>query len=115
MDDPDKPRSLDDLEARLRQARSSGSEGRRRQVLAEPSGAMGVAWRLAVEMAAALAVGGFLGWWLDHWLGTGPWMLIGGFLLGSATGLYNAIRAANRVNREALEDNHRDGGSPDAS
>lgn len=41
-------------------------------------------------MFAAAIVGGLLaGYWLDKWLGTSPWLTLGGLLLGLVTGFYN--------------------------
>ena len=41
----------------------------------EPQGqgaALGQALRLGIELVAGVAVGGFIGWWLDRFLGTAP-------------------------------------------
>ena len=59
--------------------------------------AMGNAFRIATDMIAGVAVGGFLGWVLDRWLGTAPILLIVFLLLGIAGGLLNSIRAAMRM------------------
>ena len=101
--EPDQPNDLEALSARLRDARAvRRAEGR------EPDGeppqrsrAEGVAWRLAVEMVSALAVCGFIGWWIDKWLDSSPWGLLIGLLLGGTTGLANAIRVALAVQRDA--------------
>jgi len=57
--------------------------------------------RLSVELAAGLLVGGVIGWLLDRWLGTNPLLLIVFFLLGATAGIYNVIRSAMQLNREA--------------
>jgi ATP synthase protein I len=33
-----------------------------------------------------------LGWLLDRWLGTKPWLLVMGIVLGAAAGFYQFIR-----------------------
>lgn len=33
-----------------------------------------------------------LGWLLDRWLDTRPWLMVGGIVLGSIIGLYEFIR-----------------------
>jgi ATP synthase protein I len=38
-----------------------------------------------------------LGWLLDRWLGTGPWLLVAGIVLGSVLGLYEFIRLTSRI------------------
>ena len=87
------PPSLEDLDERLRKARSA-------QEHAKPptrSGPIGQALRLSTEMAAALVVGAVIGWNLDSWLGTKPWLLLLFLVLGLAAGLLNAYRAAKRL------------------
>ncbi|MBM3518791.1 MAG: AtpZ/AtpI family protein [Alphaproteobacteria bacterium] len=52
-------------------------------------------------MAAGLAAGAVLGWVLDSWLGTKPWLLVAGFFLGGAAGILNVYRTARRMNADA--------------
>ena len=37
------------------------------------------------------------GWLLDKWLGTDPWLLIGGIVLGSAAGLFEFVRLSSKT------------------
>ena len=55
---------------------------------------MGLAFRVGVELVAGVAVGAAIGYGLDHWLGTGPWLMIVFFFLGAAGGMMNVFRAA---------------------
>ncbi len=58
------------------------------------SKALGQALSLATNMAAAVAVGFFLGNFLDKRFGTFPWLTLLFFLLGTATGFkmtYEAV------------------------
>ena len=66
-----------------------------------PQTAAGWVMRLSVELAAGLLVGGVIGWLLDRLFDTNPLMLIVFFLLGATAGIYNVIRSAMRLNREA--------------
>jgi ATP synthase protein I len=66
-----------------------------------PQTATGWILRLSVELAAGLVVGGVIGWLLDRWFGTNPLLLIVFFLLGATAGIYNVIRSAMQLNRDA--------------
>lgn len=54
---------------------------------------MGQALRAGTDLVAALVVGGFLGYWIDRWLGTKPWGMIILFFLGFAAGFLNIYRS----------------------
>jgi len=47
-------------------------------------------WVLTVELITAVFTWGGIGWLLDRWLGTAPWLLITGFTVGWVTGIYLA-------------------------
>ena len=80
---------LDDLDTRLRDARKGSKPPERTSTHRE----MGIAYRVLVEMIAGVGVGGFVGWWLDTWLGTQPLLLVVLLILGFAAGSMNAWRA----------------------
>ena len=58
---------------------------------------MGNAFKLGTELVAAVAVGTIIGFILDSWFGTKPWLILIFFFLGAAAGMLNVIRAANRM------------------
>lgn len=43
---------------------------------------------MGLELMSAILLYGGLGWLLDRWLGTGPWLFALGAVLGNAAGLY---------------------------
>ena len=99
MSDNDGPEPLRDLGAKLKKARESARHGRpdgAQSGNANPK-AFALGMRVALEMIAAFLAGGVIGWFLDKWLGTSPWMLILWVALGFAAG----IRSAYRVSRMA--------------
>jgi ATP synthase protein I len=59
---------------------------------ASPSGALNIGARVGVELVAALVVALAIGWGLDRWLGTTPWLLSVFVLLGGAAGVANVWR-----------------------
>ena len=61
---------------------------------------MGNAFKLGTELVAAVAVGTIIGFILDSWFDTKPWLIIIFFFLGSAAGMLNVIRTANKMQKK---------------
>ena len=45
--------------------------------------------------------GGIVGWLLDRWFGTKPWLMLVMLFLGFAVGIWNVIRISNNASRKA--------------
>ena len=58
---------------------------------------MGSAFKLGTELVSAVLVGTIIGFILDTWFGTKPWLIIVFFFLGSAAGILNVIKAAKKM------------------
>lgn len=59
----------------------------------------GSMWNLltvGTVMVTAIALGYFLGSWLDRKLGTSPWLVVTGVVLGSAAGFLHLFRSVSR-------------------
>ena len=84
-----------DLDARLKAARDRQVEARggKRQGGRFQASGLGMAVKIGVEMVSALIVGVGIGWALDLWLGTGPWLMVVFFFLGAAAGVLNVYRS----------------------
>jgi len=61
---------------------------------------MGNAFKLGTELVAAVAVGTIIGFILDTWFDTKPWLIVIFFFLGAAAGMLNVIRTASRMQKE---------------
>ena len=61
---------------------------------------MGSAFKLGTELVAAVSVGTIIGFILDSWFDTKPWLIIIFFFLGTAAGILNVIKTANRMQKE---------------
>jgi ATP synthase protein I len=57
----------------------------------------GFAYAAGITLFAAVASFCAFGWFLDKWLGTDPWLLIVGIVLGSAAGLYEFVRISSKT------------------
>lgn len=58
----------------------------------------GLAYTAAFSLFAAVVSGLGLGWLLDRWLGTSPWLLVAGLVLGIVAGFYEFLRITARLN-----------------
>jgi F0F1-type ATP synthase assembly protein I len=54
---------------------------------------------IGLEFIVAVLFCGGVGWWLDGHLGTRPWLMIGGGLLGFIVGLWLLIQASQKMFR----------------
>ena len=61
---------------------------------------MGIAMRLSSEMVAAVFVASLIGYYLDKWLETKPFLLIFFFFLGAVTGILNVVRTSKMINKD---------------
>ena len=61
---------------------------------------MGSAFKLGTELVAAVAVGTIIGFILDSWFDTKPWLIIIFFFLGASAGILNVIRTASQMQKE---------------
>jgi len=89
----------EDLKTRLKIAKSKIKN----QMLSESEkkgSFMGSAFKLGTELVAAVGVGTIIGFILDSWFGTKPWLIIIFFFLGAAAGMLNVIKAANRMQKD---------------
>jgi ATP synthase protein I len=57
----------------------------------------GFAYAAALTLVAAVVTFCGVGWFLDRWLGTDPWLLIAGIVIGSAAGLYEFVRLSAKT------------------
>jgi ATP synthase protein I len=92
-------RTPDDFKTRLKIAKSKI----KKQIISdsEKRGSfMGSAFKLGTELVASVGVGTIIGFILDSWFGTKPWLIIIFFFLGSAAGILNVIRAAKQMQKE---------------
>ena len=95
MTDDKKPASLQEFDARLRQAQDAADKsGGRTEPESDGRSGLGFAMRIGVELVAALIIGVAIGYFLDQWLGTKPWLMLLGFVFGSVAGFLGVYRAA---------------------
>lgn len=118
MNERKAPSPPNDFDARLRRAReeADAAAGRTPPPPKTTTG-LGFAMRLGLELVSALVVGGLIGYLLDEWLGTRPWLMVLFFLLGAGAGFMNVYRVATGMNQTVgfprkTDTNEKDDASP---
>ena len=92
---------ISDLGSRLDKVKADRSAEARADLDAEMRGrGMAYGMRMAAELVAAVIVGGLIGYGLDSWLGSKPWLFLVFFFLGFAAGVLNVLRAYERMQKE---------------
>ena len=66
----------------------------------ENSSFMGSAFKLGTELISAVLVGTIIGFILDTWFDTKPWLIILFFVLGSIAGILNVIKVAKKMQQK---------------
>ena len=57
----------------------------------------GIVYGAVFSLASAIVAFLLVGWLLDHWLKTGPWLLVAGIIVGAVVGFYQFVRMMSRV------------------
>ena len=64
---------------------------------------LGKALKISTELVAAVVVGTTLGFILDNWFDTRPWLTISFFFMGVAAGILNVIKSAKNMHKNLKE------------
>jgi len=86
---------LDETLTARQRAKSSGSE---------EGSALSLAFRAITELVAGIAVTMGLGWLLDRYFGTSPWLMLVFMPFGFAAGIWNVMRLGRSKEAEELLD-----------
>ena len=90
--------SSDDFKTRLKIAKSR----LKKQIKLENEkrgSFIGNAFKLGTELVAAVAVGTIIGFILDNWFGTKPWLILIFFFVGVAAGIMNVVKTAKKMQK----------------
>ena len=89
----------DDLKTRLKIAKSKFK-------IKNPSekdnkkSSFGKAFQLSTELVSAVLVATIIGFILDNWFDTKPWLIIIFFFIGVAAGITNVVRSAKKMQKD---------------
>ena len=87
---------LEDFKTRLKIAKSKLDKNNLKKT-SERSIFLGNAFKLGTELVAAVVVGTIIGFILDSWFDTKPWLILIFFFVGVIAGIMNVIKSAKNM------------------
>ena len=90
---------LEDLKTRLRIAKSKLQNQNSEKNNKNKGVFLGNAFKLGTELVAAVVVGTIIGFILDNWFGTKPWLILIFFFVGVIAGIMNVVKSAKRMQK----------------
>ena len=91
--------SEDQFKTRLKSAKNKAKSKYSESKGPSTSG-MGHAFKMSTELVAAVAVGTIIGFILDNWFGTKPWLILIFFFVGVIAGIMNVIKSAKKIQQK---------------
>ena len=65
----------------------------------ETNSSIGVAFKMSTELVSAVVVGTIIGFILDNWFGTKPWLILIFFFVGVIAGITNVFKSAKKMQK----------------
>tara|TARA_B110000263_G_scaffold199665_1_gene178765 strand:+ start:608 stop:883 length:276 start_codon:yes stop_codon:yes gene_type:complete len=88
----------DNFKTRLEIAKNKASRNKNGSKNQQTS-SFGAAFKLSTELVAAVVVGTIIGFILDDWFGTKPWLILIFFFVGVIAGIMNVIKSAKNMQK----------------
>ncbi len=70
---------------------------------------------VGLNLVSATFVGLFIGWWLDKWLDTKPWLLLAFLILGIVAGFKNVMVEVRKIQKADSGEQEKQGGDDEKS
>ena len=91
-------KNLNEISTRLEIAKKNIKKSRTKN-RGSNAASFGKALKISTELVAAVVVGATIGFILDNWFDTRPWLTIIFFFIGVAAGILNVIKSAKSMNK----------------
>jgi ATP synthase protein I len=83
----------DELRQRIKEAQDRQNDSKPQLAASSKGRTDSVAFRAATDLVSGVAVGAFIGYWIDRWLGSQPFGMIILLFLGFIAGFMNIYRS----------------------
>ena len=90
--------SQNEFKSRLKIAKNKASDFNKQNNNKSNSN-MGTAFKMSTELVSAVVVGTIIGFILDNWFGTKPWLILIFFFVGVAAGIMNVVKTAKKMQK----------------
>ena len=87
----------DHLKTRLKIAKKKIDSDKINQNKTDNKSYLGIAFKMSTELVSAVVVGTIIGFILDNWFGTKPWLILIFFFVGVVAGILNVFRSAKKM------------------
>ena len=91
-------KNLKEISTRLEIAKKNIKKGEEKNK-GSNAASLGKALKIGTELVAAVFVGSTIGFLLDNWFDTKPWLTISFFFMGVAAGILNVIKSAKNMHK----------------
>jgi ATP synthase protein I len=91
---------LESLDERLDRAQQEEAERNRKR---QPDASYQAGQLILSQLVGCPLGGGIVGWLLDRWFGTKPWLMLVMIFVGFAVGIWNVIRISNNATSAARD------------
>lgn len=96
----DRQKGTDELDRRIAEAKAGQSHG-----ITDAEGrSESRGWAIGIEFVGAVLVSTFIGWAIDRYAGTAPWVMIVFLLLGFAAGTRRAMKTSAQFDADPKND-----------
>ncbi len=90
--------SEDQFKTRLKIAKNK-AKPRKSPKNEKSSSNIGTAFKMSTELVSAVVVGTIIGFILDNWFGTKPWLILIFFFVGVIAGIMNVVKSAKKMQK----------------
>ena len=84
----------DSFKTRLEIAKNKAYKEENSKKNDKPTSNLGTAFKLSTELVVTVVVGTIIGFILDNWFDTKPWLILMFFFVGVIAGILNVVRSA---------------------
>ena len=90
---------LEKFKTRLEIAKNKAYKEENSKKNDKPTSNLGTAFKLSTELVVTVVVGTIIGFILDNWFGTKPWLILIFFFVGVIAGIMNVIKSAKKMQK----------------